>query len=49
MGKLISTVKHPVTIKYNGQNVVVSPGEKLNIKNTEQLAELPAGLVLIKD
>ena len=50
MGKLISTAKHPITVQYNGQKIIVSPGEKLNIRKVELLpAELPAGIVLIKD
>ena len=50
MGKLISTVKYPVTVTYDGSAIVVSPGEKLNIKNVELLpTDLPVGLVLIKD
>ena len=50
MGKLISTAKHPIAVQYNGKKIIVSPGEKLKIKKIELLpAELPAGLVLIKD
>lgn len=50
MGKLISTVRFPVTVQYNGEMIVVSPSEKINIKNIELLPkDLPAGLILIKD
>jgi len=49
MGKIISTVKYPVTIQYNGKSIVVSPGAKLNIKRVELLGAVPAGLVLQKD
>ena len=49
MGKLISTVKYPVTIQYNGESIVVSPGAKLNIKKVELLGVIPTGLVLQKD
>ena len=47
MARLISTAKYPIRVKYDGQTIVVSPGEKLNIKNPELLpGKLPAGLVL---
>ena len=50
MAKLISTVKFPVVVAYGEESIVVSPGEKLKIKDVGLLpAELPAGLVLIKD
>lgn len=49
MGKIISTVKYPITIQYNGQSIVVSPGARLNIKKVELLGVIPAGLVLQKD
>ncbi len=49
MGKIISTVKYPITVQYNGESIVVSPGEKIKIKNVELLGALPSGLVLIKD
>jgi hypothetical protein len=49
MSKLISTVNYPITVKYDGQAVVVSPHESINIKRPELLpADLPAGIVLIK-
>lgn len=49
MSKLISMVKFPISVTYNGQTIVVSPGEKLNIKNDELLpGKLPDGLVLQK-
>jgi len=49
MTKLVSTVNYPVTVKYDGQTIVVSPNETINIKNPELLpASLPAGVVLIK-
>ena len=49
MAKLISMVKYPVIVKYDGQNIVVSPGEKINIKKPELLpGDLPSGLVLQK-
>ncbi len=49
MGKIISTVRYPITVQYNGESIVVSPGAKLKIKNTELLGVLPSGIVLIKD
>jgi len=50
MAKLISRAKFPINVKYDGNNMVVSPGEKVNIKKPELLpAELPAGLVLLKE
>ena len=49
MAKLISTAKFPIRVKYDGQTIVVSPGERLNIKNPELLpGKLPNGLVLQK-
>lgn len=47
MARLISVSKTPVRVKYDGQMIVVSPGEKINIKNPELLpGNLPKGLVL---
>lgn len=47
MAKLISIAKYPITVTYDGEKIVVSPGEKLNIKNSELLpGVLPNGLVL---
>jgi len=49
MAKIISTVKYPVSVKYDGQTIIVSPNESINIKNSELLpAKLPAGLILKK-
>jgi len=49
MSKLISIAKFPITITYDGDKIVVSPGETLNIKNSELLpGALPNGLVLKK-
>lgn len=45
MTKLISTVNYPITVKYNGQTIIVSPNETINIKKPELLpAVLPAGI-----
>ena len=49
MGKIISTVKYPITVQYDGESMVVSPGAKLKIKNIKLLGVLPSGIVLIKD
>jgi len=48
MVKIISTVKYPVKIKYDGKTIIVSPNETITIKNPELLpAEIPAGLILV--
>jgi len=45
MTKIISTVNYPVSVKYNGQTIVVSPSETIKINNPELLpAVLPAGI-----
>lgn len=47
MKKLISTVNYPISVKYDGNTIVVSPNEVLKIKKPNLLpAKLPAGLVL---
>jgi hypothetical protein len=49
MIRLISTAKFPIRVKYDGQIIVVSPGERLKLKNEELLpGKLPDGLVVQK-
>lgn len=46
-GMLFSRLNYPVTVKYKGEDAVVSPNAKLNIEDVEQLqADLPKGLIL---
>ena len=48
MTKIISTVNYPISVKYNGKTIVVSPNESINIQNPEFLpATLPVGIVLV--
>lgn len=47
MKKLISTVNYPIPVKYDGDTIIVSPNEVINIKKPNLLpAKLPAGIVL---
>ncbi len=48
MTKLISMVNYPVMVKYDGQTIVVSPNETIQIKHKDLLpGKLPAGLILV--
>jgi len=48
MTKLISTVNKPVTVKYDGEEIVVSPRETIkNIDANKLPGKLPAGLSLV--
>lgn len=48
MAKLISTVKFPVIVKYDGEEIVVSPRETIKNVDVNKLpGKLPAGLTLI--
>jgi len=50
MGTLISTVNYPVTVKYDGESMVVSPRAKLKIEKLSLLqGNLPKGLIIKKN
>lgn len=48
MTKLVSTVKIPVTVKYDGEEIVVSPRETIKHVDVNKLpGKLPVGLTLV--
>lgn len=48
MANLVSTVKFPVNVKYNGEEMVVSPRETIkNIDSSKLPGVLPRGLALV--
>ena len=49
MARLVSTVNFPVTVKYDGSEIVVSPREVIKRIDTNKLpGSLPKGLRVIK-
>lgn len=48
MAKLVSTVNYPVTVKYDGGEIVVSPREVIKKIDVDKLpGSLPKGLKLV--
>jgi hypothetical protein len=49
MSKLVSTVNYPVTVQYDGSQIVVSPREVIKKIDKNKLpGSLPKGLKVIK-
>lgn len=44
---LMSRVSHPVVVRYNNEDMVVSPRAVINNVNPNLLGDLPAGIVLV--
>jgi len=49
MKKLISIVNYPVTIKYNNEDLVVSPRQVIKNVDEKKLGKIPSGLKLVGD
>lgn len=48
-GFIVSRLDHPVIISYNGEGLLVSPREKVKVKDTSLLGALPKGISIIKE
>lgn len=48
MAKLVSNVNYPVTVSYDGGQIVVSPRESMKIDENKLPGSLPKGLKVVK-